>query len=58
MTPARWESPNETPRWESAGEVIATAACLTIALTLAVLILPLWALIGAAVTGIVLWRAT
>lgn len=58
MTPVRWDDPNETPRWESAGEVIATAACLTVALTLAVLILPLPVLIGAAVTGLVLWRAT
>lgn len=49
---------NEAPRWERAGEVIATAACLTVALTLAVLILPLPVIVGAAVAGIVLWRAT
>lgn len=58
MSPARWESPDEAPRWERAGEVIGTAICLTVALALAVLILPLPVIIGAAVTGIVLWRAT
>lgn len=58
MSPARWDSPRDTPRWEGALEVVATALVMTTALALAVMILPLWALAGAAVTGIVLWRAT